>query len=296
MVDDVDQRGLEQREGLPAEAAGVPLLQCRHDPAGDTHLREPTLGGTDELRPPVGGIRLAADVAELLQLVDQLADDLLVLPGPLRQLGRPHAVLLDVGHHRAVPGMQVAEPLVGALREELVLHLEEQPPGEHAQVRLTLVPSADHPLSPHPLVTPGSRSLARAGANVPGHRGVPAARTASHRLFGPSGAANRASPKVPGMSSTAVDIGESPDTESGKSWASPFAVRPRLVLASGLMLFLELALIRWTGSNVVHLSYFSNFVLLGSFLGIGIGFLRSGRARRLPYYSPWVLAALVAFV
>jgi SAM-dependent methyltransferase len=62
------------------------------------------------------------------------------------------------------------------------------------------------------------------------------------------------------------------------------------------MLFLELALIRWTGSNVVHLSYFSNFVLLGSFLGIGIGFLRAGRAKRLPYYSPVVLTALVAVI
>ncbi len=34
-------------------------------------------------------------------------------------------------------------------------------------------------------------------------------------------------------------------------------------------------LIRWLGANVVHLSYFSNFVLLGSFLGIGAGFLIS---------------------
>jgi len=42
----------------------------------------------------------------------------------------------------------------------------------------------------------------------------------------------------------------------------------RLVLGSALMLFLELALIRWLGSNIVHLSYFSNFVLLGSFLGM----------------------------
>lgn len=49
----------------------------------------------------------------------------------------------------------------------------------------------------------------------------------------------------------------------------------RLLLASSLMLFLELALIRWLGANVVHLSYFSNFVLLGSFLGIGAGFLIS---------------------
>ena len=62
------------------------------------------------------------------------------------------------------------------------------------------------------------------------------------------------------------------------------------------MLFLELALIRWSGSNIVHLSYFSNFVLLGSFLGIGLGFLRSGRTKWLPYYSPIALAAFVAFV
>lgn len=73
-------------------------------------------------------------------------------------------------------------------------------------------------------------------------------------------------------------------------------VRPRLVLASALMLFVELVLIRWTGSNVVHLSYFSNFVLLGSFLGIGLGFLRSSRARIPPFYSPIVLAALVLFI
>ena len=52
----------------------------------------------------------------------------------------------------------------------------------------------------------------------------------------------------------------------------------RLVGASALMLFLELALIRWLGANVVHLSYFSNFVLLGSFLGIGAGFLISRKS------------------
>ena len=68
----------------------------------------------------------------------------------------------------------------------------------------------------------------------------------------------------------------------------------RLVLLSFLMLFTELALIRWTGSNIVYLSYFSNFVLLGSFLGIGIGFLR-GRARiNLFPYAPVALMVLVA--
>jgi spermidine synthase len=64
-----------------------------------------------------------------------------------------------------------------------------------------------------------------------------------------------------------------------------------------LMLFLELALIRWTGANVVHLSFFSNFVLLGSFLGIGLGFLlaRKDRPAR-PYYSLVALLALVGFI
>ncbi|WP_336205200.1 spermidine synthase [Nonomuraea sp. LPB2021202275-12-8] len=84
--------------------------------------------------------------------------------------------------------------------------------------------------------------------------------------------------------------------EDGGSSPHWLAVRPRLILASAFMLFLELALIRWTGSNIVHLSYFTNFVLLGSFLGIGLGFLRVGRSRRQPYYSPIVLFALVVIV
>jgi SAM-dependent methyltransferase len=68
------------------------------------------------------------------------------------------------------------------------------------------------------------------------------------------------------------------------------------VLASGLMLFVELALIRWTGSNVLHLSYFSNFVLLGSFLGVGLGFLRARRAFDLSPWWPVLLLLLVGFV
>ena len=72
--------------------------------------------------------------------------------------------------------------------------------------------------------------------------------------------------------------------------------RLRLLLSSALMLFLELALIRWTAANIVHLGYFSNFVLLGSFLGVGVGFLRAGRSDRDPLYFPVVLALLVAGV
>jgi hypothetical protein len=70
----------------------------------------------------------------------------------------------------------------------------------------------------------------------------------------------------------------------------------RLMSGSALMLFLELALIRWLGSNIVHLSYFSNFVLLGSFLGIGLGFLISRKSWSVLWISPLILAALVVGV
>jgi spermidine synthase len=77
-------------------------------------------------------------------------------------------------------------------------------------------------------------------------------------------------------------------------------VRWRLALSSALMLFIELALIRWLGANLVYLSYFSNFVLLGSFLGIGLGFLRAtvpGRpAVPKPVYSLVALLGLVGFI
>ncbi|MGI9023827.1 MAG: spermidine synthase [Acidimicrobiales bacterium] len=72
--------------------------------------------------------------------------------------------------------------------------------------------------------------------------------------------------------------------------------RPRLVLLSALMLLVELALIRWVGSNVLYLSYFSNFVLLGSFLGIGLGFLRAHAKVDLFKWAPLGLATLVAFI
>jgi hypothetical protein len=72
--------------------------------------------------------------------------------------------------------------------------------------------------------------------------------------------------------------------------------KPRLVVLSFLMLFVELALIRWTGAKIIFLSYYSNFVLLGSFLGIGIGFLRARSRVNLFPWAPVALAILVFFV
>ncbi|MCZ3388863.1 MAG: methyltransferase domain-containing protein [Actinomycetia bacterium] len=70
----------------------------------------------------------------------------------------------------------------------------------------------------------------------------------------------------------------------------------RLVLASALMLFLELVLIRWLGANVVHLGYFTNFVLLGSFLGIGLGFVRASRRPKPPPWPAVILLLMTAAV
>src|SRR5437867_11042892 len=72
--------------------------------------------------------------------------------------------------------------------------------------------------------------------------------------------------------------------------------RAQLFLASFLMLFVELVLIRWAGAYVVYLSYFANFILLGSFLGIGLGFLRAKRGPDLFRWSPIVLALFIFFV
>src|SRR5579872_4620844 len=70
---------------------------------------------------------------------------------------------------------------------------------------------------------------------------------------------------------------------------------PRLWLLSTLLLFVELALIRWTAANNVHVGTIPNFVLLASFLGIGLGFLLAGSRFDLLRPAPVVLGVLVAF-
>ena len=111
------------------------------------------------------------------------------------------------------------------------------------------------------------------------------------------------SPPRPGRRRLAVLIGQDaagPAATGGQrepgSAGRTSTARLRLFALSFLMLFVELALIRWTGANVVYLSYFSNFVLLGSFLGIGIGFLRARSRINLFPWTPVALALLVLFV
>src|SRR5215472_7894289 len=70
----------------------------------------------------------------------------------------------------------------------------------------------------------------------------------------------------------------------------------RLAFASFLMLFVELALIRWVTANNVFVTNATNFVLLASFLGIGIGFLNARAKRDYVRWTPVALLVLVAFV
>ncbi len=69
-----------------------------------------------------------------------------------------------------------------------------------------------------------------------------------------------------------------------------------LFVASFLVLFLETALIRWMPAYVRLLAYFSNFILLASFLGIGLGCLVTPRRHNLTDWFPLTLLALIVAV
>ena len=62
------------------------------------------------------------------------------------------------------------------------------------------------------------------------------------------------------------------------------------------MLYVELILIRWPAENNVYLRYLTNLVLLASFLGVGVGFLRANAKRNLFPYAPISLAFFALFV
>jgi SAM-dependent methyltransferase len=70
----------------------------------------------------------------------------------------------------------------------------------------------------------------------------------------------------------------------------------RVFLASFLVLFLEVALIRWMPAYIRLLAYFSNFILLASFLGIGVGCLMAPSRRRLFVWFPLLQAVVVGAV
>lgn len=70
--------------------------------------------------------------------------------------------------------------------------------------------------------------------------------------------------------------------------------RARIFLFSFTMLFFELLCIRWIPSYVRYLSYFNNFILLASFLGIGLGMLAARRQRF--WFPPFPLMVLLLVI
>src|SRR5437763_5182610 len=80
--------------------------------------------------------------------------------------------------------------------------------------------------------------------------------------------------------------------------AHPFLTekRARTFFVSFTILFFELLCIRWIPSYVRYLSYFNNFLLLASFLGIGLGMLSARRERFWFPPFPLLLALLVVII
>src|SRR6266566_9056598 len=100
-----------------------------------------------------------------------------------------------------------------------------------------------------------------------------------------------------GQQSELTSAGEpSADAASGTDSQPRRGDQARLAFSSFLMLFVELALIRWITANNVYVTEATNFVLLASFLGIGIGFLNASSRRDYLRWTPLALLALVAFV
>jgi spermidine synthase len=67
-----------------------------------------------------------------------------------------------------------------------------------------------------------------------------------------------------------------------------------LFLLSLLLLFLELACIRWFPAHVVFLTFFTNTVLLACFLGMSVGCLAASRPSNFMVWTPLLLAVALA--
>ncbi|HEX7616786.1 MAG TPA: hypothetical protein VF554_16110 [Thermoanaerobaculia bacterium] len=70
----------------------------------------------------------------------------------------------------------------------------------------------------------------------------------------------------------------------------------QLGTVSFAILFLELALIRWISGYIINFGYFTNFILLGAFLGIGLGCLAARRTETLVRFFTSLLLVTIGVV
>jgi hypothetical protein len=72
------------------------------------------------------------------------------------------------------------------------------------------------------------------------------------------------------------------------------SLRRDLFVGSSLFLFMELAFIRWLPAQVLFLTFFTNTVLLASFLGLSLGCLAAGHRRNYLAFTPVLLVVTMA--
>src|SRR5687768_14611744 len=72
------------------------------------------------------------------------------------------------------------------------------------------------------------------------------------------------------------------NSRTGSSFNSGF----ELFLISLVILFMELACIRWFPAHVLYLTFFTNVVLLASFLGMSVGCLAASHHRDYLFWTP----------
>ena len=70
----------------------------------------------------------------------------------------------------------------------------------------------------------------------------------------------------------------------------------RLFWISFLVLFVEMASIRWLNASVTILAYFNNLILISCFFGLGVGCLLAPRKISLIHWYPFAFLALVVVV
>ena len=71
---------------------------------------------------------------------------------------------------------------------------------------------------------------------------------------------------------------------------APMGAPAKLFVLSAIALYFELLIVRWTNAYVVNVGFFTNFLVLASFVGLGSGYLLAKRpAPLLPAFPLLVL-------
>ncbi len=70
----------------------------------------------------------------------------------------------------------------------------------------------------------------------------------------------------------------------------------QLLFFAAASLYLELAMIRFSAAEIIYLGYFSNFVLISAFVGLGLGFLSWKKGLAVYEFIPFMLLFLFSFI